>query len=62
MSKDVIVENLKADSSSGASLEVSASSTVDAEASSGGSLNVYKKGNVTTVKKEESSGGSVTIQ
>lgn len=60
--KDVIVENLKADSSSGASLEASASSTIDAEASSGGSVNIYKKGNVTTVKKEENSGGSVSIQ
>ncbi|RZJ40905.1 MAG: DUF2807 domain-containing protein, partial [Chryseobacterium sp.] len=36
--------------------------TVDAEASSGGSVNVYKKGNLTTVKKEENSGGSVSIQ
>jgi len=60
--KNVVVENLKADASSVASLEVSVSSTVDAEASSGGSVNIYKKGNVTTVKKEESSGGSVIIQ
>lgn len=60
--KDVVVENLKADASSGASLEVIASLTVDAEASSGGSVNVYKKGNLTTVKKEENSGGSVSIQ
>lgn len=60
--KDVIAENVKADASSGGSVEVSATSGVNAEASSGGSVNVVKKGNVTSVTKEESSGGSVTIQ
>jgi hypothetical protein len=59
--KDVMVQNLKAESSSGASVEISASSSINAEASSGGSVNVYKKGNVTSITKDESSGGSVTI-
>jgi len=60
--RDVVAENVKAEASSGASVEISATSKVDAEASSGGSVNVYKRGNVTTVNKSESSGGSVNIQ
>jgi hypothetical protein len=60
--KSVVTDHIKADASSGANLEISASSSIDAEASSGGSVTVYKKGNVTTVRKEENSGGSVTIQ
>ncbi|MEN4761885.1 MULTISPECIES: DUF2807 domain-containing protein [unclassified Chryseobacterium] len=60
--KDVIADNVKAESSSGSSIEISALSKVDADASSGGSVNVYKKGNVSTVNKRESSGGSVNIQ
>ncbi|MCS3532627.1 head GIN domain-containing protein [Chryseobacterium sp. JUb7] len=60
--KGMIVDHLKADASSGASVEISAASSVKAEASSGGSVNVSKKGNVTSVTKEESSGGSVNIQ
>jgi hypothetical protein len=60
--KELIADHVKADASSGASVEISASSSVKAEASSGGSVNVYKKGNVTSVTKEESSGGSVTIE
>jgi len=59
--KNVVVENLKANASSGASLKISTNSTVDAEASSGGSVDVYKKGNVAVTRKEESSGGSVNI-
>jgi hypothetical protein len=57
-----VADHLKAEASSGASVDVSASSTIHAEASSGGSVSVSKKGNVTSVTKEESSGGSVTIQ
>lgn len=60
--KELIADHVKADASSGANVEISASSSVKAEASSGGSVNVYKKGNVTSVTKEESSGGSVTIE
>ncbi len=59
--KNLVAENLKADASSGASIDISASSSIYAEASSGGSVDVYKKGNITSVTKEESSGGSVSI-
>ncbi|UZT96981.1 DUF2807 domain-containing protein [Chryseobacterium fluminis] len=60
--KGLMVEHLKADASSGASVEVSVTTSVKAEASSGGSVSVSKRGNVTSVTKEESSGGSVDIQ
>lgn len=60
--KELIADHVNADASSGASVQISASSSIKAEASSGGSVNVYKKGNVTSVTKEESSGGSVTIE
>ncbi|WP_435522629.1 hypothetical protein [Chryseobacterium indoltheticum] len=60
--KDVIAENVKAEASSGASVEIGVSSKFEGHASSGGSVKGIKKGNVTTVTKEESSGGSVDIQ
>lgn len=60
--KDLIVDNVKADASSGGSLQVSAVASVDAEASSGGSVDVSKKGELKNVTKQESSGGSVSIQ
>ncbi|WP_345990688.1 head GIN domain-containing protein [Chryseobacterium sp. Chry.R1] len=59
--EQVLAENVKAEASSGASVEISATSKIDANASSGGSIDVHKKGNVTSVNKEESSGGSVNI-
>lgn len=59
--KDLIAENVKADASSGSSIEVGVSSQFSASASSGGSIRGFKKGNVTIVSKEESSGGSVTL-
>ncbi|NML70721.1 DUF2807 domain-containing protein [Chryseobacterium sp. RP-3-3] len=60
--KDLIADNVKADASSGASLQVSAVASVDAEASSGGSVDISKKGELKNVTKQESSGGSVSIQ
>lgn len=60
--EDLMVDHLKAEASSGSSVDASAMASVHAEASSGGSVNVKKKGNVTSVTKEESSGGSVDIQ
>ncbi|WP_419868807.1 GIN domain-containing protein [Chryseobacterium sp. CT-SW4] len=60
--KEVVVDHLKADASSGSSIEISATSAVEGKASSGGSVNVYKKGNLTTINKQENSGGSVSIQ
>lgn len=59
--QDFTAENLTAEASSGSSVEVAASASIHAEASSGGSVDVKKKGNVTSVTKEESSGGSVSI-
>lgn len=59
---NVVADNVNAEASSGASVDISASSTIKAEASSGGSVTVYKKGNVTSVTKEENSGGSVSIR
>ncbi|SHG61739.1 head GIN domain-containing protein [Chryseobacterium sp. OV279] len=60
--KNLIADNVKADASSGASLQVSAVNSVNAEASSGGSVDVSKKGELKNVTKQESSGGSVSIQ
>jgi hypothetical protein len=60
--EDVLADHVSAEASSGASVQISAAASIKAEASSGGSVNVYKKGNVTTITKEESSGGSVSIQ
>ncbi|MFC5874322.1 Putative auto-transporter adhesin, head GIN domain [Chryseobacterium arachidis] len=57
----LIADHLKAEASSGASVDIGATSSIQAEASSGGSVNVKKRGNVTSVSKEESSGGSVNI-
>jgi len=58
----VVAENVKADASSGANIHISAVSSVNAEASSGGSVDVSKKGELKNVTKQESSGGSVSIQ
>ncbi|MDR2236679.1 MAG: DUF2807 domain-containing protein [Chryseobacterium sp.] len=58
----VIADHVKAEASSGASVQISAISSVKAEASSGGSVNISKKGPLQNVTKEESSGGSVSIQ
>ncbi|MEA1850370.1 MULTISPECIES: head GIN domain-containing protein [unclassified Chryseobacterium] len=59
--KNLVADNLKAEASSGASIDISAASSINAEASSGGSIDVSKKGNVTSVTKQENSGGSVSI-
>ncbi|MDP9962169.1 head GIN domain-containing protein [Chryseobacterium lathyri] len=60
--KEVVADHVKAEASSGASVEISAVSSLHAEASSGGSVNVSKRGELKNVTKEESSGGSVNIQ
>ncbi|WP_312076650.1 head GIN domain-containing protein [Chryseobacterium sp.] len=60
--KEVVAKNVKAESSSGATVEITVSTKFEAHASSGGSIHGFKKGNVTTVSKEESSGGSVILQ
>ncbi|CAA7196108.1 head GIN domain-containing protein [Chryseobacterium potabilaquae] len=60
--KGVIADHVKASASSGSSIEISATSSVKADASSGGSVHVSKKGNITSINKDESSGGSVSIQ
>lgn len=59
--KDVLVDNLNVSSSSASSVEIGAVNNLEAEASSGGSLKIYKKGNLNILKKEESSGGSISI-
>ncbi|WP_144283512.1 head GIN domain-containing protein [Chryseobacterium echinoideorum] len=60
--KEMTADLVKAESSSGASIEVGVVSKFEGHASSGGSVNGIKKGNVTTIAKEESSGGSVSLQ
>ncbi|NIF07022.1 DUF2807 domain-containing protein [Chryseobacterium sp. Tr-659] len=60
--KDVIADHVEADASSGANIQISAVSSVKAGASSGGSVDIMKKGELKSVSKEESSGGSVSIQ
>lgn len=59
---EVIAKKVRAEASSGSTVEVGVSSEFEGIASSGGNVNGIKKGNVTTVKKDESSGGSVSIQ
>ncbi|MGG5209739.1 head GIN domain-containing protein [Chryseobacterium sp. MIQD13] len=60
--KEVVADNVKAEASSGASVQISAVSSVNAEASSGGSIDVSKRGELKNVTKQESSGGSISIQ
>lgn len=60
--KNLIADHVKADASSGGSLQISAVNSLSAEASSGGSVDVSKKGELKNVTKQESSGGSVSIQ
>ncbi len=60
--QQVIADNVEADASSGASVQLSAVSSVKASASSGGSVDISKKGELKNVSKDESSGGSVSIQ
>ncbi|GEN73970.1 head GIN domain-containing protein [Chryseobacterium lathyri] len=60
--KEVIADHVKAEASSGASIQISAVSSLNAEASSGGSIDVSKKGELKSITKQESSGGSVSIQ
>jgi hypothetical protein len=60
--RELVADNVKVDASSGASVELSAASSIKAEASSGGSVTVSKRGKVTSVTKDESSGGSVSIE
>lgn len=60
--KGVIADNVEADASSGANIQISAVSSVKAGASSGGSVDISKKGELKSVIKDESSGGSVNIQ
>lgn len=58
----VSTENAKVSASSGADIEISVISYLEAVASSGASVDVLKSGSVTIGKKEESSGGSVSIR
>ena len=60
--KGVIADNVEAEASSGANVEISAVSSVKAEASSGGSVNIVRKGDLKNISKDESSGGSISIQ
>ncbi|WP_080778012.1 head GIN domain-containing protein [Chryseobacterium phocaeense] len=60
--KEVVADNAKLDASSGASIMISAVSSLNAEASSGGSVDVSKRGELKTITKQESSGGSVSVQ
>ncbi|PIF44210.1 putative autotransporter adhesin-like protein [Chryseobacterium sp. 52] len=59
--QEVIADHVKAEASSGASIQISAVSSVNAEASSGGSVDIAKKGDVKDITKQESSGGSINI-
>ncbi|WP_415325516.1 head GIN domain-containing protein [Chryseobacterium sp. MMS23-Vi53] len=60
--KNVFADNVDAEASSGGSVEITATSSVKGEASSGGSVHVSRKGELKNVQKEESSGGSVTVE
>lgn len=60
--KGIIADNVEAEASSGANVEISAVSSVKAEASSGGSVNIVRKGDLKNISKDESSGGSISIQ
>ncbi|KQT16021.1 hypothetical protein ASG31_13670 [Chryseobacterium sp. Leaf404] len=60
--KELVAEKVKAESSSSADIEIGVSSSFEGSASSSGSVKGIKKGNVTTVSKEENSSGSVSLQ
>ncbi|KQR93600.1 hypothetical protein ASG01_10555 [Chryseobacterium sp. Leaf180] len=60
--KDVTVRELKADASSGSSLEITVTEKLNATSSSGASINAYRSGNSVAVQKQESSGGSVSVE
>ncbi|MFY1045020.1 head GIN domain-containing protein [Chryseobacterium sp. GP-SGM7] len=60
--RELTAENVKAESSSSADIEIGVSSSFEGSASSSGSIKGIKRGNVTTVSKEENSGGSVTVE
>ena len=59
--KDVVVKDVVVEASSGAGISVSASQSINANSSSGASIDVYKKGNVTSINVEENSGGNVSV-
>jgi hypothetical protein len=58
---NIVVENATTDASSGSSISLSVSHKLNAEASSGGSVNVKKAGSLTEITKEENSGGSISV-
>lgn len=58
----VITEYAKLEASSGSEIKIGVISSLEAESSSGASINVSKKGDVKIIKKEQSSGGNINIQ
>lgn len=58
--RDLICENGRAQASSGSDISIHTTASVDADASSGGDVDVY--GGPTDVESDKSSGGSVSIR
>lgn len=59
--RDLNASSAEIQASSSGSVSLSVSTELDASASSGGNIAVYRKGNLHIVSQNESSGGSVTI-
>ncbi len=57
----LMAAHVKADASSGSSVKIGASESLEAESSSGGSITVNKNGDLKPLEISESSGGSVTV-
>lgn len=58
---NVVAESAKADASSGSSIAIAVSHKLDAEASSGSSVDVKKAGVLADIRKDENSGGSISV-
>lgn len=59
---DLVAENANLQASSGGSVKIGVSGTASAHASSGGDINIVRKGNLKVAQQNTSSGGSISIQ
>lgn len=60
--KDLTAQNAEIKASSGGNVRAGVSDVLNAEASSGGSISVLKKGNLQVASQNENSGGNISVQ
>lgn len=60
--KNLLVENAKLHADSSGSISVSVTKSLEADADSAGSIDVYRKGNVQVIRQNSDSGGSVSLK